>query len=46
MGAEGFAKAAAAINKKLLIAEAGYPKIVSILIKEKVTGPAVKKAEN
>jgi len=46
MGAEGLAKAAAAINKKFLIAEAGYPRSVSDLIKGKVTGPAVKKAEN
>lgn len=43
MGAEGLAKAAAAINKKFLIAEAGYPKTVSNLIKDKVTGPAFQK---
>jgi len=44
-GVESYRKAAAAINKKLMIIEAGYPKAVSVPVRNKVVEAAIKKAE-
>ncbi|PKL91308.1 MAG: hypothetical protein CVV21_08840 [Candidatus Goldiibacteriota bacterium HGW-Goldbacteria-1] len=44
-GVENYKKAAAAINKKLMIIEAGYPKAVSVTVRNKVVEAAIKKAE-
>lgn len=44
-GVESYKKVSAAINRKLMIIEAGYPKAVSVPVRNKVVEAAIKKAE-